>query len=631
MIDKKREPDYKETKAMKKLDYRVDLQVSMLLAVFVAAVALSCFAVSYTVTYRDMKTSLRERVEYIHEYLGSQLDLSAFSSLETKEDMNAVEYQMLHQVFRSIREATGVMYLYTAKKTDDGKYIYVVDGLSPDSEDFRYPGDLIEEEIYQEMDRALGGEKVYPDEIVHTSWGDIFICYLPLYDQKEIVGVLGIEFEAEHQYHTYQKLKAFVPLAVLLFTVLAFFTSRRMFRRVNEIVERQNEQKEILVDALHNAEVASKAKASFLFNISHDIQTPMNAIVGFIRLARDHAGDERQVMEYLHKVERASNHLRRLINDVLDMARLERGNLELELAPCDILVSARETEQLFRPKMEEKGLSFEVRLDRMKHSFVLCDSLRMKQIAMNLLSNALEYTMPGGNVLYEIRETGYDEGQVSLSMRVRDTGIGMSEEFQEHIFGVFEREKSATESGVQGTGLGLAITRQLVELQGGTIEVYSKKGEGTEFVVRFQLKTAKEEDLPGAPVKDKGRFEERRLLLIEDNPLNQEVAKMLLMEEGFLVECAGDGLEGVEMVCASPPGYYDLILMDIQMPKMNGYEATRKIRALERPDLRSIPIVALTANAFEEDRKEAFAAGMNGHIAKPFDLEKVNEVLKDFF
>lgn len=631
MIDKKREPDYKETKAMKKLDYRVDLQVSMLLAVFVAAVVLSCFAVSYTVTYRDMKTSLRERVKYIHEYLGSQLDLSAFSSLETKEDINAVEYQMLHQAFRSIREATGVMYLYTAKKTDDGKYIYVVDGLSPDSEDFRYPGDLIEEEIYQEMDRALGGEKVYPDEIVHTSWGDIFICYLPLYDQKEIVGVLGIEFEAEHQYHTYQKLKAFVPLAVLFFTVLAFFTSRRMFRRVNEIVERQNEQKEILADALHNAEVASKAKASFLFNISHDIQTPMNAIVGFIRLARDHAGDERQVMEYLHKVERASNHLRRLINDVLDMARLERGNLELELAPCDILVSARETEQLFRPKMEEKGLSFEVRLDRMKHSFVLCDSLRMKQIAMNLLSNALEYTMPGGNVLYEIRETGYDEGQVSLSMRVRDTGIGMSEEFQKHIFGVFEREKSATESGVQGTGLGLAITRHLVELQGGTIEVYSKKGEGTEFVVRFQLKTAEEEDLPGAPGKDKGRFEERRLLLIEDNPLNQEVAKTLLMEEGFLVECAGDGLEGVEMVCASSPGYYDLILMDIQMPKMNGYEATRKIRALERPDLRSIPIVALTANAFEEDRKEAFAAGMNGHIAKPFDLEKVNEVLKDFF
>lgn len=615
---------------MKKLDHRVDLQVSMLLAVFVAAVTLSCFAVSYNVTYRDMKTSLKERVEYIHEYLGSQLDLSAFSSLETREDMNAEEYQVLHQAFRSIREVTGVMYLYTAKKTEDGKYIYVVDGLDPGSEDFRYPGDPIEEEIYQEMDRALGGEKVYPDEIVHTSWGDIFICYLPLYDQKEVVGVLGIEFEARHQYHTYQMLKAFVPLAVFLFTILAFFASRRMFRRVNEIVERQHEQKEILADALHNAEVASKAKASFLFNISHDIQTPMNAIVGFIRLARDHADDKRQVLEYLHKVERASNHLRRLINDVLDMARLEKGSLEIELAPCNILVSAGETEQLFRPRMEEKGLSFEVRLDGIEHPYVLCDSLRMKQIALNLLSNALEYTMPGGSVLYEISEAGYEQGQVSVMMRIRDTGIGMSEEFQKHIFGVFEREKSATESGVQGTGLGLAITRQLVELQGGTIEVHSKKGEGTEFVLRFWLEAAEEEEFAEEKEKEENRFEGRRLLLVEDNELNQEVAKTLLMEEGFAVECAADGLAGVEMVRASTPGYYDLILMDIQMPQMDGYEATRKIRSMERPDLRSIPVVALTANAFEEDRKEALEAGMDGHIAKPFDLDKVNEVLKQF-
>lgn len=615
---------------MRKLDDRVDLQVSMLLAVFVAVVALTCFGVSYSVTYHDMKVSLRERVEYILEHLESRLDLSAFPDIETREDIRKEEYHAIHEVFSSVKEAAGLMYLYTAKKNADGKYIYVVDGLDSCSEDFRYPGDVIEEEIYQDMDRALGGEKVYPDEIVHTSWGDIFICYLPLYDREEIVGVLGIEFEASHQYMTYQKLKLFVPTAVIVFTILAFLVSRRMFRHINEIVKRQKEQKEILADALHNAEVASKAKSSFLFNISHDIQTPMNAIIGFVRLARDHAEDKRQVLDYLTKVERASSHLRRLINDVLDMARLEKGDLELELAPCNIRTSVKETEQMFRGRMEEKGLNFDVKTDQIEHDYVVCDSLRMKQIALNLLSNALEYTQRGGSVIYEVRQTGVDShGYVCMEMRIRDTGVGMSEEFQKHIFGVFEREKSATQSGVQGTGLGLAITRQLVELQGGTIEVHSEKGVGTEFVVRLKLEAASEEEVDVGNAGENLLFHGKRLLVAEDNPLNQEVAATLLSEEGFQVECADDGLEALRMVSESAPGYYDLILMDIQMPRMDGYETAREIRSLADPDLAGIPIVALTANAFEEDKKEAFASGMDGHIAKPFDLDKVNAVLEE--
>ena len=615
---------------MRKLDDRVDLQVSMLLAVFVAVVALTCFGVSYSVTYHDMKVSLRERVEYILEHLESRLDLSAFPDIETREDIRKEEYHAIHEVFSSVKEAAGLMYLYTAKKNADGKYIYVVDGLDSCSEDFRYPGDVIEEEIYQDMDRALGGEKVYPDEIVHTSWGDIFICYLPLYDREEIVGVLGIEFEASHQYMTYQKLKLFVPIAVIVFTILAFLVSRRMFRHINEIVKRQKEQKEILADALHNAEVASKAKSSFLFNISHDIQTPMNAIIGFVRLARDHAEDKRQVLDYLTKVERASSHLRRLINDVLDMARLEKGDLELELAPCNIRTSVKETEQMFRGRMEEKGLNFDVKTDQIEHDYVVCDSLRMKQIALNLLSNALEYTQRGGSVIYEVRQTGVDShGYVCMEMRIRDTGVGMSEEFQKHIFGVFEREKSATQSGVQGTGLGLAITRQLVELQGGTIEVHSEKGVGTEFVVRLKLEAASEEEVDAGNAGENLLFHGKRLLVAEDNPLNQEVAATLLSEEGFQVECADDGLEALRMVSESAPGYYDLILMDTQMPRMDGYETAREIRSLADPDLAGIPIVALTANAFEEDKKEAFASGMDGHIAKPFDLDKVNAVLEE--
>ena len=614
---------------MKRFGNRVDLQVSILLAVFVAAVALSCFTVSYSITYNDMKFGLRERVKYIQNYLENKMELSYFSDFESREDMQKEEYEYIHRILSSVKEASGTRYLYTAKKNAEGNYIYVIDGLDPSSDDFRYPGDLIEKEIHEDMDRALGGEEVYPDEIVRTSWGDIFICYLPLYSNGEVIGVLGIEFEASHQYDTYKKLKLFVPSAAVLFTILAFFISRMLFRHVNEVMERQNEQKKILAKALHDAEVASKAKTTFLFNISHDIQTPMNAIVGFIRLARDHVDKKEQLQDYLHKMEDSSNHLRRLINDLLDMARLERGNLEIEMLPFNIEDSVKETDQMFRSRMEEKGLHFDVQLERSKNCDVLCDGLRMKQIALNLLSNALEYTDAGGSVLYAVYQTDAGEqGYVHLEIHVRDTGVGMSEEFQQNIFGVFEREKSATESGVQGTGLGLAITRQLVELQGGTIEVHSEKGKGTEFVVRIKLKAIEKETLLEAQEEEIYCFEGKRLLLVEDNPLNQEVAQTLLSEEGFEVECAEDGVEAVEMVSSSVPGYYDLILMDIQMPRMDGYQAAREIRDLGDPELARIPIVALTANAFDEDKREAFASGMNEHIAKPFDIEKVNKILK---
>ncbi|MCI8949744.1 MAG: response regulator [Lachnospiraceae bacterium] len=617
---------------MKRIDYRVDLQVSILLAVFVAAVALTCFFVSYEVTYNDMRLSLKERTEIIYDYLEEQLDLAAFSDFETSEDMKNPDYIVMHDVFSMVKEATGVMYLYTARKNKDGSYVYVVDGLDPDSPDFRYPGDRIEPEIYDDMDRALGGEQVYPNKIVHTSWGDIFICYLPLYNQKEIVGVLGIEFEAEHQYVTYQKLKLFVPFAVLIFTSLAFITSRRLFRHVNVIIEKEAEQREALADALHKAEVASKAKSSFLFNMSHDIRTPMNAIIGFTQIAKGHLDDKKRVEDSLTKVEHASKHLRRLINDVLDMARIENGKLEIELVPCNIREAVMETEQMLALDMGEKGLTFQVSAENIQDNCVLCDALRIKQIVLNLLSNALKYTKTGGTVTYQVIQTGKNhQGHATYEIHVKDTGVGMTEEFMNHIFEAFEREKSATESGVEGTGLGLAITRQLVKLHGGTIRVNSKKEEGTEFVVEFCLKVIEEQ--PAAMAhrehKEEVSFDGKRVLLAEDNQLNREIAEVILSEKGFEVECAENGEEAVEKVSGSAPDYYDLVLMDIQMPRLDGYQAAIKIRMLPDPAHAKIPIVAMTANAFEEDRKRAFESGMDGHIAKPIDLKQLNDVLAD--
>ncbi len=615
---------------MKRIDYRVDLQVSILLSIFVATVALTCFFVSYKVTYDDMCLSLKERAEFIYGYLEEQLDLAAFSDFETRKDMEHPDYIVMHDVFSTVKEATGVMYLYTARKNNDGSYIYVVDGLDPESPDFRYPGDRIEEEIYKDMDRALSGEEVYPNKIVHTSWGNIFICYLPLYNQNEIVGVLGIEFEAQHQYMTYQKLRLFVLLAVLIFTSLAFLTSRRLFRHVNVIIEKEAEQRETLADALHKAEVASRAKSTFLFNMSHDIRTPMNAIIGFTQIAKEHLDDKKRVEDSLTKVEHASQHLRRLINDVLDMARIESGKLEIELTPCSIRETVMETKQMLAPDMEEKGLIFEVSLENIQDNCVLCDALRIKQIVLNLLSNALKYTNAGGMVKYQVVQTGRDEeGYAFYEIHVKDTGVGMTDEFMKHIFEAFEREKSATESGVEGTGLGLAITKQLVAMHGGTIRVNSRKEEGTEFVVELRLKAIEEkpEDVVYRENIEEVSFEGKRVLLAEDNQLNREIAEVILSERGFEVECVENGEKAVEMVSDSEPYYYDLVLMDIQMPCMDGYQAARKIRNLENPAHAKIPIVAMTANAFEEDRKRAFESGMDGHIAKPIDLKQLNHVL----
>ena len=610
----------------RKISERVDLQVSLLIAIFVATVALTCCLVFYHMTYNDMRVSLNERVEIIHQYLTKQLDMTAFSDFESRDAITTEEYLLMHDVFSAVKDATGVMYLYTAKKNAEGKYIYVVDGLDIKSSDFRYPGDIIEEEIYQDMDRALGGEVVYPDEILHTSWGDIFICYLPLYNQGDIIGVLGIEFEAEHQYDTYRKLELFAPIAVILFTILAFLTSRVLFWRINEIVVNEANQKEALAEALRREEIASKAKSSFLFNISHDIRTPMNVIVGFTQIARDHINDKERVDDSLAKVEDASLYLRRLINDVLDMARIEKGKLEIEIAPFCIKDSIKETEQMFRPQMEEKGIFFEVEMENIQEHFVLCDGLRLKQIALNLLSNALKYTKKGGRVIYKVGEKMAEEGYTQVEIMVKDTGIGMAEEFQKHIFGVFEKEKSATESGVDGVGLGLAITKELVRLHGGTIEVSSKKGEGTEFLVHVKLKVVeKKEDAK----EDTLLFEGKRVLLVEDNPLNREIAEVLLTEEGFKVECAEDGVIAVEMVSESESGYYDLVLMDIQMPRMDGYQATKEIRKLSDIGLANIPIVALTANALTEDKQKAFESGMDGHVAKPIDMEKFKYMLKE--
>lgn len=401
-------------------------------------------------------------------------------------------------------------------------------------------------------------------------------------------------------------------------------------RNIDKVVEKEIRQQNELAEALEKANIANQAKTNFLFNMSHDIRTPMNAILGFANIAEKHVDDRERVLDSLGKIDSAGRHLLRLINNVLDMARIESGKTEFNILPHHIPTLMEQTETIFALEMKKKNIDFDVSWD-IKTEVAYCDQLHIEQVELNLISNALKYTPEGGKVTYHVSEIECEqEGYVTYRALLKDSGIGMSEEFCQHVFEAYERERVWHKHNIQGTGLGLAITKTLIEQMGGTIVCRSELGVGTEFEFTLTLKAGTLDDLPKTTdsIIDEIDFAGKRVLLVEDNELNREIANEILTESGFEVETAEDGIIAVEKVSRSQPGYYDLVLMDIQMPNMNGYKATQAIRRLKNKELASVPIIAMTANAFEEDKTDALAAGMNEHIAKPIDIPKMMEVFK---
>ena len=522
-------------------------------------------------------------------------------------------------------------------------------------------------------------------------------------------------------------------------------------------------QRADLEDALAAAQHANRAKTTFLNNMSHDIRTPMNAIIGFTSLVAAHIDNTEQVRGYLTKIATSSNHLLSLINDVLDMSRIESGKVKIEEKECSLPEMLHDLKTIVQADIMSKQLDFYIDTVDVVNENVLCDRLRLNQVLLNLLSNAMKFTKPGGMVSVRIlQKRNAPEGYAAYEFQVKDTGIGMSPEFLKNVFEPFERERTSTVSGIQGTGLGMAITRNIVDMMGGTVTVDSEVGKGTTFTVSLQFKTSscpvRQETIPQlqglralvvdddfntcssvtkmlasiglrpdwttsgkeavlrvklageledeyavyiidwlmpdmngievvrrirgmigedtpiivltaydwSDIEEEARkagvtafcskpiflselrevlespfasgnqdeasqetfsFQGKKILLVEDNELNQEIAVEILQEAGFVMDVADDGSAAVERMREAEPGQYDLILMDIQMPIMDGYEATRQIRALEDPDIAGIPIIAMTANAFEEDKKTALEAGMNGHIAKPIDVPVLLELL----
>lgn len=372
------------------------------------------------------------------------------------------------------------------------------------------------------------------------------------------------------------------------------------------------------------AQEASAAKTRFLFNMSHDIRTPMNAIMGFTELLNRNLDDQEKARGYLQKIQNASSLLLTIINQVLEMARIESGSATLKLEATDLSALFHSVNTVFEADIQKKNIQYSEDA-HVPHKFAYCDKTKLEEIYLNIVSNAIKYTPDGHTIRVEIHELpSEDEKKACYRFVCEDTGIGMSADYLPHIFDEFSREHTTTENKVVGTGLGLPIVKSLIEQMGGTIQVESTQGVGTKFTVDLALTlAAREEVYPSAEtLTEAGReiLKGRRILLAEDNELNAEIAMELLGEEGLLVEHAEDGEKCCTMLAQAPEGYYDLVLMDIQMPVMNGYEAAAKIRGMADAKKAGIPIIAMTANAFAEDRQAALDAGMNAHVAKPIDM-----------
>ena len=418
-------------------------------------------------------------------------------------------------------------------------------------------------------------------------------------------------------------------------------------RDATEEKEREIEQDKNLRNALAAAEHANKAKTVFLNNMSHDIRTPMNAIIGFTALATAHIDNTELVLDYLKKIHTSGQHLLSLINDVLDMSRIESGSVEIEYAAVHLPDILNDLKTIIHGSSYSRQQKLTIDTQDILHEDIITDKLRLTQVLLNISSNAVKFTPAGGRISICVSEKPCNkDGFTTVIFRVKDNGSGMSPEFRKHVFDSFSREHTVTENGIGGSGLGMAIAKNIVDMMGGTIQVESEVGKGTEFTVAFECKIAgaavKQEPAPepGDLIKSENQkpqteskrsYKGKKALLVEDNELNREIATAILEEIGLDVDIAEDGTDAVNMMSSAEGRKYDLIFMDIQMPKMDGYTATREIRTLDDLKCANIPIIAMTANAFEEDRKKAIKAGMNGHIAKPISADAILENLDQIF
>lgn len=633
------ETSLKKNKRFVKLKISGNIFVLMGLAI-ILTIATYTFILQSAYTETALETEIARDVmsaDAVHKLVDEKIGREDFSHIKDRSDEDTQFYKDISSYLNEIRTLNSTRYIYTATRNEEGKLIYVVDGLDSDAGDVRHPGDYIEDEMIPYIERALSGENVYSQDIVDTTWGPIFTACYPVRSNLDgtgdIVGAFCIEMDMQSAYGMVEKTKkisvicgVIVGLVLLMICLWTYFVYRKS-------KEEEQKQKQLLLEAAEKADAANKAKSTFLFNMSHDIRTPMNAIVGFTDIAL-HQNSVAEIHDSLEKVRESSKHLLSLLNDVLDLSRIESGKAVFFPEPVDITKLTDNVLAIMNGLLYNRDLKFEVYRERPKNPYVLADATRIREVLTNFLSNAVKFTKDGGTVTLDISShPGEDDKHIVARYIVKDNGIGMSEEFQKKLFKPFSQEDDrGARTQYKGTGLGMAIAKEYVEMMGGSIAVESQKGVGTTFTVEIPLELTEQgirqkqeepvhHDLTGVNV-----------LMAEDNDLNAELATVMLEDAGMAVTRAFDGKEAVELFKNHPQGTYDIILMDIMMPNMDGHQAAKTIRAMgtERPDAGTIPIIALSANAFAEDIKASLDSGMNGHVSKPLNMKEVTDTIAKY-
>ena len=612
--------------------------IAGLLIIFVIALYTFILQSSYTKTALETEiTRDTASADAVHKLVDGRIGKEDFDQINDQSDEKNPLYKDISSYFNEVRTLNSTRYIYTAKKNEEGKLVYVVDGLDPDADDVRHPGDYIEDEMVPYIDRALSGENVYSQDIIDTTWGPIFTACYPVSANHdgtgEIIGAFCIEMDMQSAYGMVEKTNHISIICGLVAGAVLLLICLYTYYVYQKSKAEEQKQKQLLMNAAEEADAANKAKSAFLLSMSHDIRTPMNAIIGFTNIAL-HQNMVSDIHDSLKKVQQSSNHLLSLLNDVLDFSRIESGKVTISPEPVDITQLTDNVQAIMNGLLYNRDLQFEVHRESLKNPYVLADVVRIREVLVNLLGNAVKFTKDGGEITLDISSyPGADEKHIITRYVVRDNGIGMSEEFQKKLFDPFSQEDDANARTLyKGTGLGMAITKKYVDMMGGSIAVESKKGVGATFTVEIPL------ELPEQVIQSEQKQRLHRdltgihVLMAEDNDLNAELATIMLEDAGMTVTRASDGKEVVNLFKNHPRGTYDFILMDIMMPNMDGHQAAKAIRALgiERSDAVTIPIIALSANAFIDDIQESLDSGMNDHISKPINIEELIDTITKY-
>ena len=612
--------------------------IAGLLIIFVIALYTFILQSSYTKTALETEiTRDTASADAVHKLVDGRIGKEDFDQINDQSDEKNPLYKDISSYFNEVRTLNSTRYIYTAKKNEEGKLVYVVDGLDPDADDVRHPGDYIEDEMVPYIDRAISGENVYSQDIIDTTWGPIFTACYPVSANHdgtgEIIGAFCIEMDMQSAYGMVEKTNHISIICGLVAGAVLLLICLYTYYVYQKSKAEEQKQKQLLMNAAEEADAANKAKSAFLLSMSHDIRTPMNAIIGFTNIAL-HQNMVSDIHDSLKKVQQSSNHLLSLLNDVLDFSRIESGKVTISPEPVDMNQLTDNVQAIMNGLLYNRDLKFEVHRENLKNPYVLADVVRIREVLVNLLGNAVKFTKDGGEITLDISSyPGADEKHIIIRYVVRDNGIGMSEEFQKKLFDPFSQEDDANaRTQYKGTGLGMAITKKYVDMMGGSIAVESKKGVGATFTVEIPL------ELPEQVIPSEQKQHLHRdltgihVLMAEDNDLNAELATIMLEDAGMTVTRASDGKEVVDLFKNNPRGTYDLILMDIMMPNMDGHQAAKAIRALgiERSDAVTIPIIALSANAFIDDIQESLDSGMNDHISKPINMEELIDTITKY-